>query len=220
MKARRTTGLVLVLVAAVCSCAAMKMSLSHRTVNTRRLQSDMMLAFAPEFVVLLAMVLSLGLGAATAISVESLPAKGSKTYLMLETADVGSDIVTFWLTRDAGDLEFANDPLGLVKTFLLISVVLSCATYIVELAFRCSTGISKFRDRMPYLQSFHFACEDVFQATLYALTAAAEASQGGAANRATYGALAVIQAMFFIVARLVDMYPSRNITKSAASAFV
>eukprot|EP01046_Picozoa_sp_COSAG06_P064087 COSAG06_NODE_15157_length_1093_cov_4.781690_1_plen_177_part_00 len=171
------------------------------------------------FAVLLAAVLSLGSGAVATVSVGFPPTKGSKQYLMLETFDVATDIIAVWFTSDAGDLEFANDPLGLVKIFLVISVVISCVSYVVEMFLRCSNTMNAhdFRECLPYLQSFHFACEDVFQATLYALAAGAEAAQDGEASDVTYGTFAVLQALFFIAARLADMYPSRMKTNAAAA---
>jgi hypothetical protein len=116
------------------------------------------LALSGGFAVLLAAVLSLGSGAVATLSVGFPPTKGSKQYLMLETFDVATDIIAVWFTSDAGDLEFANDPLGLVKIFLVISVVISCVSYVVEMFLRCSNTMDASRASLRVdagLRAFH-----------------------------------------------------------------
>jgi hypothetical protein len=58
---------------------------------------------------------------------------GSRNFLMLEFLDPMTDVAGFWLTENEGDLSFANDPSGIVRTALLVSVVISGLSFIIEL---------------------------------------------------------------------------------------
>jgi hypothetical protein len=127
-----------------------------------------------------------------------------------------TDVAGYFLTRSEGDLEFANDPAGLINAALLASVVVSGLSFIVELGLRCSWEKQEFRNALPFMQALHFACEDIFQTILYATVAGAQAEGHAGASGATV--FAVLQALGFVAMKLSDMYASRAPTAAAGVA--
>ena len=127
-----------------------------------------------------------------------------------------TDVAGYFLTRSEGDLEFANDPAGLINAALLASVVVSGLSFIVELGLRCSWETQEFRNALPFMQALHFACEDSFQTILYSTVAGAQAGGHTGASGATV--FAVLQALGFVAMKLNDMYASRARTVTAGVA--
>jgi hypothetical protein len=201
------------------------MGASH-SVSARLLQSDddgnATAAALPELVAPPGGVLAIaatasigliGLGLVSFAAIDSRPEKGSKNFFTLEFLDLMTDVAGYFLTRSEGDLEFANDPAGLINAALLASVVVSGLGFIVELGLRCCWEPQEFRDAMPFLQALHFACEDSFQTILYATVA--EAQAGGQAGASGATVFAVLQALGFVAMKLSDMYASRAPTDAA-----
>ena len=130
--------------------------------------------------------------------------KGSKQFLMIECMDLGTDSLSLWLTGSGGDLNFANDPTGIVQLVLSASVVVGFVAYVCELvAHRCMRP-GRFRVYLPHLRCFHFAVEDTFQTLLYAAVAASQAT--GTADTTFAVVFASCQAVFTIVIKLTDMH--------------
>lgn len=164
--------------------------------------------------VVLALVISLGVGVVAFCITEHNPDKGSKQFLMLEFLDLMTDVAGYWLTMKEGDLAFANDPQGWVSLALAVSVVLSAVAFFSEVAYRFNTSAFYFRSRMPLMKSLHFAFEDSFQTLLYAMVASAQASQEGGASGAAL--FAVLQALGFVLAKFVDTLPPQGDRHSKA----
>jgi hypothetical protein len=170
----------------------------------------------PWGVLAVAATASVGLGLVALAAVDSKPDKGSKNFFTLEFLDLMTDVAGYFLTRSDGDLEFANDPAGLINAALLASVAVSGLSFIVELGLRYRWQPQQFRDALPFLQALHFACEDSFQTILYATVAGAQAGGHAGASGATV--FAVLQALGFVAMKLNDMYASRARTVTAGVA--
>ena len=119
----------------------------------------------------------------------------------MEIGDGVLDVVCFALTSAEGDLEFQNDPTGIVKTSLLVSVVLSVALMVIEM---CLAKARKFRlNWLPTLYCLHLIFEDIFQVFIYAAVAASQAQSDMGSHLAA--AAGAIQALAFSCLKVRDV---------------
>jgi hypothetical protein len=129
-------------------------------------------------------------------------AKGSKQFLTIEALDLGTDLVSLWITERVGDLAFTNDPSGLVHDALFASVLVGALAYCCELVARWRRR-AFFKAHLTQLRCFHFVVEDTFQTVLYAAVAASQANEAAPTSDAVVFAAA--QAVLSVAVKIVDM---------------
>lgn len=125
----------------------------------------------------------------------------AQQFLLVEFMDVLMDFMGYLLTKAEGDLDFANDPTGIIANVLLGTSILGAIAFALEVGLQAQgNGIER---AMGLLRPLHFAGEDVFQFLLYCAVAGGQASDTTGSSSMWLFALA--QAVAFVVIKLVDM---------------
>jgi hypothetical protein len=120
-------------------------------------------------------------------------------FIFVELLDSFLDICTFvWADTEDG-LFFSNDPVGVIRWSLGISVCVSVATFLVEVIVRWKAN-DYLTNALPILLSLHIVFEDGFQMLCYGGVTASHS------KRAPYAVwVAALQSFCFFVTKTFEM---------------
>ena len=104
--------------------------------NSTQVTQHPALPISAPGVVTVSLLAAIAVGAcAFCITRESTPTRGSGTFFFVELCDLGTDVAGFYLTSKEGDLAFSNDPLGIVRYALLVSVFFGGGLFAAEVGY-------------------------------------------------------------------------------------
>jgi len=133
-------------------------------------------------------------------------------FFVVEFFDVITDIGTYILCKEEGDLEFQNDPDGVLMTALIVSVVFSASCWFFEMLFLIHPKTQKcFHKHLKLFSCFHALGEDLFQFCLYMVVAFSQAASGGGTSMTLIAANS--QVVVFLLAKLLELFNPSMLAK-------